>query len=240
MRGAVACVLAALALPAAAEAQARVILEVCGAEECRRFSSETHQALVEGVAVPKDYELSPPSPLLAYYRLQLHETGSIIWVPQGGRLRTSFWITPSVDLIPLLDEATAGLEPFPPPKLERVTIAGRPVADPEAFQDLFAVFETAPPAPSDARHVDIVVRSDWVTTVRPLEYFPLEDVLQRYGEWVRPSAELSDRIEEELQARAAEEQSDWPAYASLAALVAAGVGLLWLRTRRRRSPAPEP
>jgi hypothetical protein len=116
---------------------------------------------------------------------------------------------------------------------EQVTIAGRVVANPTAYEPLLEDLPRATSPPATARSVEIVLR-DEAGGVERLDYFPLDEVVLRRGAWLRVPDELADRIEEELEDQAAEGRSLWPAYLSLFALLGAGGTILWLMWGRRR------
>jgi hypothetical protein len=119
-------------------------------------------------------------------------------------------------------------------QIERVTIAGRAVEHPAAFAELLGDLDRAEPAPSEARRIEIVVRRSGSSGAESIAYFPLEEVLRRDGEWFEATDELANRIEEELEARAAEGRSDWLGYLSLFFVLGAGGTILWLMWVRRR------
>jgi hypothetical protein len=119
---------------------------------------------------------------------------------------------------------------------EQVTIAGRTAEDPAAYEALLGDLDPASPAPPDARSVEIVLRD--AEGADRVEYFPLEEVMLRGGDWFHVPGELANRIEEELEERAAEDQAAWPAYVTLFLLLGGAGMLIWFKWGRRRSQAP--
>lgn len=119
-------------------------------------------------------------------------------------------------------------------QIDQVTIAGRAVDDPGAFRELLDLREGAEPAPPEAKAVRIVVQPSGFSGAQRLEYFPLEEVVRRKGEWFDVEDDLAERIEDELASQAGEGRSSWPAYLSLVALLGAGGTMAWLMWGRRR------
>ncbi len=119
-------------------------------------------------------------------------------------------------------------------QIDQVTIAGRAVDDPGAFRELVDLRERTEPPPSEAKSVLIVVQPSGFSGAQRLEYFPLEEVVRRKGEWFDVEDDLAERIEDELASQAGEGRSSWPAYLSLFALLGGGGTAVWLMWGRRR------
>jgi hypothetical protein len=247
--------LAALTLPSLAAAKEISKVELCGDEACRELTGAAAQRLVgggEGMSEPA----APPGP---YYRVRLtakadgrSESWSIFYVPSehrlalpdgnwqqvGGATRTAF------------ERATAGLEPYPTPMLERVVIDGLAVHDPTSYATLFEAGTSDGAVPSSlADWVPIEFRfkgqTPW-SSERPYVFFsPADSLLQRGIEVVKIPNELaaSIRARESLASPAG---FPWAVAGVIAlALALAGCGgAIWLARRHdwqlgnRRRPVP--
>jgi hypothetical protein len=129
---------AALALAAAAQAKGGEIRAVCGTSGCAQVvgSGEIEAWTDESTS------FTQPAP---YYVVQL-TYGDAYWLPQTGWFAVmedvsqcsynDCWLRPGPEAQAFLRDQAAGLEPFRP-ELRKVTVAGKAVADPDAFLELF-------------------------------------------------------------------------------------------------------
>jgi hypothetical protein len=246
--------LAAVALPSLARAKEISKVELCGDEGCRTITGAAAQRLVgggEGVSEPA----APPGP---YFRVTLtakadgrSESWTIFYVPSEHRLALpdGNWQQVNGAMLTAFERATAGLEPFPTPVLERVVIDGLAVHDPASYAALFESGTTDGAVPSSlADWVPIDFRfhgqTPW-SSERPYVFFsPADGLLQRGVEVVKIPDELAASIRAR-ESLASPDGFPW-AVAGVIALVLglAGGGATWLARRRerhlgtRRAPVP--
>src|SRR5688572_7402352 len=152
--------LAALALPVLAGAKEISKVEICGEESCRTI---TGAASLRGL-VGSDESMSKPAVAPGpYYRVTLTakhegdtESWSIFYVPAGDRLALpdGNWEQVTGETAAAYREETAGLEPFPTPKIESVLVNGRRVEDPSSYIALYAAGTSDGAVPSSL--------ADWV------------------------------------------------------------------------------
>ena len=246
--------LGALALPSLAGAKEISKVEFCGDEGCRAITGAAAQRLVgggEGMSEPA----APPGP---YYRVVLtakgdghSESWSIFYVPSEHRLALpdGNWQQVSGAMRTAYDRATAGLEPYPTPVLERVVIDGLGVHDPGSYTALFDVGTSDGAVPSSlADWVPIELRfrgqTPWSSDRPYVFYSPADGLLQRGTEIVK----LPDEVVASIRARESLASPDgfpWALTAVIALALAIGVGTaIWLAARRewrsgsRRAPVP--
>jgi hypothetical protein len=242
-----------LAVASPAAAKGPIDLKICGASECRAFGwaprERAHETLVTGVvALYDDFAFVSSPPLAGYYELQLRADWNAgdraFYVPTRAVAEVhSSWVRVPPALAAALRGATAGLEPRPRPTLERVVVNGHLVDDATAYAAVFDRLGRAHPLPPETPRAELEVRASaanpWTDERGSVEYFPSANVIHREAEWVVAPAALAERIEDDLAdvARAHDPRPAWPSYLSLAALVAGGGGLAWLKLGRRRSRA---
>jgi hypothetical protein len=246
-------VMATLFVASPAAAKGPIELEICGSSECRGFGwaprERAHETLVTGlVALYDDFTFVSAPPLAGYYELRLtadwYAWDRAFYVPTRAVAEVqSSWVRIPSALAAALRGATVGLEPRPRPTLERVVVNGHPVDDAAAYAGVFDHLGTAQPPPPETPRAELELRASaanpWTDERKSVEYFPSANVIHRETEWVVATAALAERIEADLAeaARAHGAGPAWPSYLSLAALVAGGGGLAWLRLGRRRSRA---
>jgi hypothetical protein len=245
---------AALALPSLAGAKEITKVELCGDEGCRALTGAAAQRLVGGGEDMSE----PPAAPGPYYRVTLtakadrhSESWSIFYVPSEHRLALpdGDWqqVTGTVRLA--YDRATAGLEPYPTPALERVVIDGVGVHDPGSYLALFEAGTSDGAVPSSlADWVPIELRfrgqTPWSTDKPYVFYSPADGLLQRGIEMVK----LPDDMVASIRARetlASPDGFPWAVAGVIAlALSLAGGSAIWLARRRewrlgaRRAPVP--
>jgi hypothetical protein len=162
--------------------------------------------------------------------------------PDAGQLTQQAWIRIPEGREAKLRAALRGLEPFPPPHLTEVLIAGRRAGDPRAYQEVYDVSQVAPePSPlGRGDPIGVVLRSDepspWTDGHNRVAYYPDLGLLTRDGQWVRPSLDLVDRIENPAPEGGG--GVPWPRIGGIGGpLVVLGAILaLWFLTGRRRPP----
>jgi hypothetical protein len=211
----ISAVCAALALAASQGAAAKELsaVKVCGAGGCETVRSP---ALLRGLIRSVEAQGSPvstatplPSP---YYRLEFWVRGdesngpSFVqyYAPSRARVALSSdpgswaWVGARA-LRPLLDRVSAGVRPFPTPRISQVTIGGRPVQDPASYARLFRLQGEAQDLPAEPDWRPIAIRMDdpgpWSTNAATLEYSPSTNVLWRSIEFVPVPTELASRLE---------------------------------------------
>jgi hypothetical protein len=158
--------------------------------------------------------------------------------PDAGQLAQQEWIAlPDAKRAALL-AALRGVEPFSAPRVNQVLIAGRTARDPESYLDLYARFPAVAEPNFSARGtpIAIVLRSEkpspWTDGHNRIAYYPDAHLLFRDGQWVRPSADLVERIEHPA-ARGSPVRWDRIAGTAGPIVVLAAVALLWVLGRRR-------
>lgn len=244
---------AALVLPALAAAKELTKAEICGADECATVTGAALQRLAntgDGLTDPA------PAPG-AFYRVTFtveHEgesdSWSIYYVP-GDRLALpeGEWEQIGPGALAEYHRATAGLDPFPAPTLERVTVDGRTVKDPASYTTLYTAGTPDGSVPSglaDWIPVEMTFdRADTPWSGAPYIYFsPNNGMVQRGIDIVR----LPDGMAADVRAgRSLEAGGGFPwALAAVIALAVAfaSAGVIWLARRResaprgRRTPVP--
>lgn len=197
-----------------------LVTRVCGANGCQRIFNGLF--LIRPGSSPTPERATPPA-FGEYFVLEPsnfrseEQTSEVFgpvtpafYVPDGPTLRAradklqlapQAWLQIPPAAESQLREALRGLDPFPAPHLTEVVIAGRRASDPEDYRALFNAFPPVrEPSPfGRGRALAVVLRSDrpspWTDRHNRLAYYPDLRLLYRDGEWVRPSAELIDRIE---------------------------------------------
>jgi hypothetical protein len=158
--------------------------------------------------------------------------------PDAGQLTGQLWVRLPDDKRAALLTALRGVEPFPAPRVTEVLIGGRTARAPESFLGLYADLPPVaePSFSARGKPVAIALRSEnpspWTDGHNRVAYYPDVRLLFRDGQWVRPSAELIERIEHPpLPAGGV----PWDRIAGLAGplIVLAAIALLWLLGRRR-------
>ena len=242
-------VLAALVLPSAAAAKGRVDLKVCGVPECRHFVGDparplrTDWPLVMGVVnLPDRFVFVSAPPLAPYYTLRLdaswYDWSPLSYVPAAGVVQTvSGWVRIDRPTAARLREATRGLEPFPVPKLKRVRVNGRPVADAAVYAGLFAKLPPSDPPLGGTPGAKIVVESatpdPWTKDAR-LTYYPSRNVLQRDAEVVKVPDALAAQIETDLRREGVQGRRTWGSSIVFALVFTGSLFVGWLTFYRRK------
>jgi hypothetical protein len=251
-------VLAALLVAASpAAAKGPVTVKVCGQVDCITIRDDFTDPHGPGGTLVNTDSLdfaAAPAPN-AYYTLEIAgdwmDRELSYFVPAGGVLRVgSNWLALHEKDVASMRAATRGLAPFPPPRLTRALVDGRPAANAAPYFALLGTLPTADYPPALARKVEIVLRADrpnpWTAVRRPLEYYPRLNLVHRQVEWLSVPPRLAAVIERDagIVVASGPARSTWPGY--LAAILL-GLGLVAVialnqRSRRRvvRSAAQTP
>jgi len=246
-----------IALAAAAPAGAKGLLgaQLCGTDGC---ATERDGTLREGPGGPFSGagEIVAPAKPGAFLR------GSLL-LGDGGKVfgRIAFFYVPGADLVvqpgdgsqtpawwhpqgrfgAIVRSLAARLQPFPAPRITRVTVNGEPVADPQSYLRLYTVGDKATTYPKDTSSVQVVFESarqtPW-TAGNDVSVYPVSRLLIRDGQLVSIPASVADRV----AARASLAPGGgfpWP-LAAAAALAVSALALVARRVRPRAAPQPVP
>ncbi|MFN2466791.1 MAG: hypothetical protein ABR521_01460 [Gaiellaceae bacterium] len=242
---------AALALPQLAPAKEITSLQVCGASGCAAVAKAKAKDFYSdgGEQAP---EARVPA-VGAYYVVKVgfgDGTRTLathrVYVPASGLgLKADGpWTALTAAQRAALD--SVDVEPFPAPRLQRVEIAGRVSADPNAYLGVIGRSQTQIPK---AVGSPLQVTFHWRGSQHPwaeigyLNYLPRADVLFGPVGWVDVSGELATRLEREaagLSPLPPGSGFPWRPMSLAAGGLAFGLtGLAWLlRSRRRRQALP--
>jgi hypothetical protein len=235
-----------------------LITRVCGANGCKPIFNGLFLIPPFGATA----ETAGPPPMGPFYVLapsnytspeqtegSLGPTTPAFFVPGDGVLRArpdasqftpQAWIHLPPGTEAKLRATLRGLKPFPAPRLAEVVIAGREAGETAEYAALFHSFPEVP-EPSFAERGDpvaIVVRAErrspWTDGHNRLAYYPDVGLLNRDGEWVRPSAGLIDRIEQPAAPGGGGLPWDRIAGGAAPVLILGTILVLWYLTGRRR------
>jgi hypothetical protein len=189
---------AALVLVATANAKEITGLRVCGASGCKDADAAKLRSLLEeDSAVTTAYNPQIGS----YYTVAMSfgmngetfDTHRTYWLPDRNLLRgqeqTSYdawWHAPAAQEA-IIRETASGLEPFTP-RLDRVLVGRKAVADPSSYMRLLERYPHPRVLPSKkARWIRITLRgtNPWVDGVAHLRYQPRARVLRRESDVVK-------------------------------------------------------
>jgi hypothetical protein len=258
MSKAISLTLAALAVflaAGAAEAKELSSARACGAAGCRetRDPALLRQLIhaVELQGKPVSTRTPSPGPFL---RLEF-----IAKSDEGTSVRWSQYYVPSVDRLAietdpdawawvragrlqrLLQRVTAGVRPFPAPRITRVEIAGKIARDPASYIRLFRLQRPTADYPDnpDWKTIRLVTArpSPWSTHAATLEFSPSTDVLWRGSEFIKVPSAIASRLEARKSLAGATTASSFPWAAFLGGIGAAAVVVpaAFLVRRRRAS-----
>ena len=203
---------AALALASRADAHGYglAIVGLCGASGCRTIDAGLELAHHHERG---DRDLGPrfadTPPLGPYYELVVSNEAARAWyVPYPGVVRArvgyeaphlTAWIEINARPERSLRALLRGVEPFPPPRLTYVAIAGREASDPDSYLGLFDPSLARAPSASTYRMLRISVRfsrpNPWADVSRRLFYVPDRKLLARDTDFLRLSDELVMALE---------------------------------------------
>jgi hypothetical protein len=188
---------AALVVPATANAKEITGLRVCGASGCKDADTAKLRSLVEGDS-PITTAYNPQ--IGSYYTVAMSfgmngetfNTHRTYWLPDRNLLRgqeqttyDAWWHAPAAQEA-IIRETASGLEPFTP-RLDRVLVARRAVADPSSYMRLLERYPHPRVLPKKARWIRITLRgtNPWVDGVAHMRYQPRARVLRRDGDVVK-------------------------------------------------------
>jgi hypothetical protein len=233
------------ALPATAVAKNVTAIKVCGASGCKSVEHPARWSAESRGVTRETFE----APVGRYYRVEMtvSDRGKTVgtdvsyWLPGPGLMHGSQqsgfdkWWGPTRHQNEALHAAAAGIEPLSP-TLSRVVVAGRAVADPSSYIELFGYFPISYRyAPEGARWITITVTpahpNPWVDRKVTLRYQPKLRLLQRPG---YEQVMLPDSLGR-LLAPTSGGGSKTALYAGLGAGALAALGLAALIRQRRRN-----
>lgn len=216
LRSVLSAVAALLLLPAAAFAKEVSQIEVCGVSGCKTVTD--HAALARfggGGGTPG----APPPVPGEYYRLTVtvaagpgasfaggrhSATWSAYYVPGAQVMRPTQensigeWQALSSRGARALDQAAAGTQPFPTPRLTMALIGSKRARNPQSYAKLYDVQSIGPAVPGKSDWLTISLRSKqpspWTDGLSTLQYSPSAKVLQRDAEFIRVPDEMAARI----------------------------------------------
>jgi hypothetical protein len=205
--------LAALAVAVPAQAKEPKNATVCGPDGCA--TTTDRQGLLNLMA--DNGSSPPPPPAGAYYKLTMTidvpaDAGvapKVEWwyTPDGGGAIRSLqrdpsgvtqWFGLTATGRALMERLTRDVEPFALPQVTKVTVGGKPVADPSSYLRLFGRETSGAPQISAGDWQDIVFTgppSPWTDNATTLQYSPSSDsVLSGYDVAKLPPS-LAARVE---------------------------------------------
>jgi hypothetical protein len=247
---------AAGALCTAAAAKEVEAAKVCGSSGCAELSGkDAHEPFFvsgNGAAAAQTYDAHAGN----YYEVvltmgdqgRIAGTYTLYWLPGSRLFRGSEaslsdpWTRTTAAQDAAWRAAVRGLEPFHP-RLARVLVGGKPVADPQSYSLLFAHYPPAfEAAPSGARWIPVTVApahgSPWLDRTVHLRYQPDRRLLEAAGLWtVILPKDVGDRLVRRASlepARTSGGGGHTALFAGIGAAGLAGVALMALVRRRRR------
>lgn len=243
MRLATACVVALVSVvvlaPAAEAREKLTAVGICGPDRCNVSTAPTLLEDLAGLVFSPATPRPAPGPgsyhVVDAITAEKGVVGKGVFLPQTGMLHwrqadgKAVWLRLPAHVDALLRSGGRGAAPYEP-AVERVTLAGKDVAEPSFYAELFGPHQAVPPSAGHA--VPISVR--WSEGNAPwpsrLSYQPASKTLVRDGETVRLPAALSARIERDAGLKSGR---SWGWYVGAALLAAAGAAALLLGRRRR-------
>ena len=241
---------AALVLPATAQAKEITSLALCGPDECQDIDASGY-----GHSAPFGGETVGP-PAGHFYRLDIGVDGgadgfSAYYEPVSGLLATPdrpgtfLWLRPSAKLAPDLKAAAKLLEPFPAPRVIGAQVGARQVTGDASTYSALLRLDGPPVVPKTSEDA-VVIRlrpsapNPWTEAM--LLYYPRDRVLFRSpGAYLR----LPDAMAADVEAARPLGGSDGGAgpivpWVPIGVGLAGAVVLLLLALRRVLRPAPAP
>ena len=207
MKRLAAAVLAALVLPAAAQAKGVTAMELCGADGCGKI------AIPGGVGrddEPFDIARGGPAPMPApYYELRLtfeHGAGhsrGIYYEPRSGLVSysESYGVTQWAPLEPpfreAVEEAAKRVEPYPTPRITAAYVGGRRVSgDASTYLRLYGVKGpfVVPDTAGDLEWIRLESPDANAWTTTPFAFYPRDGVLLTGAKYVKLPAALAADI----------------------------------------------
>lgn len=246
--------LAALAVPAVAQAKGALGVEMCGADGCKqqRFTT-VHEAGggpftgMGGIVTP-----AKPGPWLrgailigepngkVFGRLPFfYVPGADLMVEPGDSNQQPAWWHPKGELATFVHALAPKVTPFAPPRNVTVAVNGEAVQDPSSYLRLFTTGKRTGAFPKSDRFVQTFqskTQTPW-TTGNDIALYTADRLLMRDGEIVAISGSMSDRI---AAGASLAPGSRVPWRILVLALAALVVLVLAAAARLRARPAPRP
>lgn len=209
-RFALAAVLAlALGLPSAAVSKEVSELQVCGAQACKSITDRALLEQFEGAAGDADYYAGPARPS-AFYVIRVtvdvgpdHPTHTwrAFYVPSAKLMRSvdehgrASWRRMPQAERKLFDAFAEGVEPYPAPEITRARVGRKAVANPASYLNLYTLKRSPRAFPKRNSWLRIrlesTLPSPWTDGTNRLRYSQKERLLERDGEFVRLSKQVT-------------------------------------------------
>lgn len=242
-------VLGVLVLADSVAAKGPFAVRICGSSGCTTVKQELDGRdlgtvlLVAADSPLKAPTVGEPAPA-AYYSLQLEgwpRSTEFYYVPSVRTLGAApYWYQMFGGFVRRMETLTAGLRPWPAPRLTRVLVDGRRASDPAAYAALLGPLPDAPVPTEMGRSVRITLSAahagPWTDV--PMSYFPAAGTLYRDSEWLRMPERLQTVVERDAGLAPPPATSSgsrplaWIVGGGLTALVLALAVGLTLRARR--------
>jgi hypothetical protein len=241
--------LVAATWPAAATAKELKQIKLCGESDC---TTVTDRETLRLVPMGGDTPGAPP-PAAAFYRVEstvdaesqtirfrsyyVPSSNMLAFFERGYGMRWFPIVGPAAQ--ELMRKLVEGLTPLAAPKLTRVTVGGKPVADPASYLQLTSVRSNGLAVLKDADWMQVELRSTrptpWTIGPSSLSYSPSANVLQRGADMVQLPGSLAERIEARESLAASSSGFPWRYVVLAAALLiaAAAAGIFALVALRR-------
>jgi hypothetical protein len=248
--------LAALALPAVAQAKGALGAELCGADGCKTQRYATvHEDMngpfggLGGIVAP-----AKPGPWLrgsfligepngkVFGRIPFfYVPGADMMVQPGDGKEQPAWWRPQGMLARLIHSLAARVAPFPAPTRVNVEVDGKPVSDPSSYLGLYTIGEKTSDYPRSDAFAQVTFESKtptpW-TTHNDMVLYSDDHLLMRDGQIVSISGSTADRI---ARGATLEPGGRLPWVRLLAGLGVLALAIPFLlRLRARPSPRPVP
>jgi hypothetical protein len=244
---------AVLVWASGAQAKELASLKVCGASGCKEVKGEAFLRDAIGLAEIQGEPVTIRTPRPApYFRLEFRVKGDEgstpsflqYYVPASRAVTWRVgegawgWIHAGARR-PLYERAIAGVKPFARPAITRVTIGGKPAADPASYTRLFRLNRATSDYPDDSDWIRIELGSKrpspWSTHASTIEYSPSEDILWRGTEFIKVPEAIAARLEARKSLAVGTESDSFPWLPLVGGLGGASLLVpLALTLRRRR------
>jgi hypothetical protein len=249
----IALTLVALVWPGTVQAKELAALRVCGASGCKEVTDPALLRAAIHLAEIEDAPVTIRTPLPApFFRLEFMVKGdeggtpSFLqhYVPSSGAVTWRIgegawgWIRAG-ERRALYEQAIAGLKPFGKPTITRVSIDGKPAADPASYTRLFRLNRLTSDYPDDSDWIRIELGSKspspWSSHAPTIEYSPSEDILWRGTEFIKVPEALADRLEARKSLSGASDTGSFPWLALFGGIGAASLVVPVALILRRRA-----
>lgn len=249
--------LAALAVPAVAQAKGALGVEMCGADGCKQQRFATVHEAGGGPFTGKGGIVTPakPGPWLrgailigepngkVFGRIPFfYVPGSDLMVDPGDSNQQPAWWHPQGELAAIVQALAPKVTPFAVPKQITVAVNGVAVQDPTSYLRLFTIGKRSAAFPKSDHFVQVTYQSKtqtpW-TTGNDIALYTADRLLMRDGEIVALSSSMSDRIAAGASLTPGS-HFPWRVLALVLAALAALVLTVAVRLRARPTPRPVP